>query len=85
MTYRLVREPLVSDDHLRVSFEAGLDPTRFPIPENDTAIRLSATDPFAIRGEANLTGITSYGVSLEYLFAVLPEVIRTIYQDLVVK
>ena len=65
--------------------QTRLDPTSLPIPEDNVAFTVPAADPLSIGGKSNLTRITSDGVSSEPLFAILPEIIRAVNQDLIVQ
>jgi hypothetical protein len=60
-------------------FEARLDASRLPIPENNITFPVSAANPFAIRREPNLASVTCNGVTREPFLAVLPEVVSAVY------
>jgi hypothetical protein len=68
-----------------MSLEARLDSTRLPIPENNIPFAVSATNPFPIRGEPNLTSVTCNGVTCEPFLPNLPEVVSAVYKNLIVK
>ena len=68
-----------------MGLQTRLDATSLPIPEDNVAFTISTADPLSIRGKSNLTCITSDGVSSEPLFAILPEIIRAVNQDLIVQ
>jgi len=68
-----------------MGLQTRLDATSFPIPEDDVAFTVSTTDPLSIGGKSNLTCITSDGVSSEPLFAILPEIVCAVNQDLIVQ
>jgi hypothetical protein len=68
-----------------MGLQTRLNATSLPVPENNVAFTVSTADPLSIGGKSNLTCITSDGVSSESLFAILPEVIRAVNQDLIVK
>ena len=68
-----------------MGLQTRLNATSLPVPENNVAFTGSATDPLFIGGKSNLTYITSDGVSSEWLFVILPEVISALNEDLIVK
>ena len=73
------------DDHLRMRAEARLDSARLPLPEDDVPFAVAAADPLAIWGEPDLTGVSGDGVTSETLVPRLTEVVRTIYENLVIQ
>lgn len=73
------------NDNFTVRLQPTLDFSILPIPENDIAISISRADPFSIRRESHLTCITGYSVTSKTFFAVLPEVVRGINEDLIVQ
>jgi hypothetical protein len=59
-------------------FEARLDASRLPVPENNVTFTVSAADPFPVRREPNLASVTCNGVTCEAFLAVLPEVLSAV-------
>lgn len=84
-THSLVRQPFMSDDDLRVRSQTTLDPARLPIPEHDIPVRVTARDPFPVRRESDLTGVSCDGMTRKALLPVLAEVFGGVDDDLVVQ
>ena len=61
-----------------MGLQTRLNATSLPVPENNVAFTVSATDPLSIGGKSNLTRIASDGVPSESLLAILSEVIRAV-------
>lgn len=80
-----MRQPLVSDDHLAMRLQPRLDAAGLPVPEHNVTLPISTAYPFAVGGEPHLTGITGNRVSSEPLLSVLPEVVCTVDEDLVIQ
>ncbi len=73
------------NDDLGVGSDPGLDPPGFPIPENDISIRIPARYPLSIWTESDLASVPSDGVAREAFFAILPEVLGGVDDDLIVQ
>ena len=72
-------------DNFRMRLQPRLDPPSLPVPEHDIPLAVTAADPLSVRRKSDLTGVSRHRVPRESLLAVLPEVIRVVYEDLVVK
>jgi hypothetical protein len=68
-----------------MSPESRLDAARFPVPENNITVPVTATDPFSVWREADLACIPCDRVSREPLVSGLSEVIGAIYQYLIIE
>ena len=74
----------MSDHHLIVSLQTGLNPTRLPVPEHNVPTTIAAAYPFPIWRESYLTRVTGDRVPRKHLFPVLTEVVGAINQYLIV-
>ncbi len=59
--------------------------TRFPVPKYEIAFTIAAAHPLAIGRKPNLASVASNGMSCETFLAVLAEIIRTVYQYLIIQ
>ena len=75
----------MSNDDLLVSRQTTLYPACLPIPEHDVTGAISAANPFPVRREANLTGVTGDRMPREALLPVLTEVVGAVDEDLVIE
>lgn len=75
----------MGNNYLGMATQPALDVPIFPVPEYDVSLGISRTDPSPIRREANLTSVPCDTVSGKALFAILPEIIRRINEDLIIK
>ena len=73
------------NDNFGMSLHARLDPTSLPVPEDNVAFSITATYPFTIRGETNLTCISSHGMTCKPLLPILAEVICAVYENLIIQ
>jgi hypothetical protein len=75
----------VRNDYFIVCFQTRLYPASLPVPEYDVPSAVAATDPFSIRRKPDLASITGNRMPCKCLFPILSEIVRTVYQNLVVE
>lgn len=75
----------MGDDYLRMRLQPRLNPPALPVPEYDVALPIATADPLAVRRKPDLAGITGDGMTSKPFFPVLPEVVRTVNEDLIVE
>lgn len=73
------------DDYLRMCLQPRLNPPALPVPEYDVALPIATADPLPVRRKPDLAGIAGDGVSSKPFLPVLPEVVRTVNEDLIVE
>lgn len=74
----------MSYHNLGVRLQSRLDFARLPLPEYKVSSTISTADPLAVRRKPYLASITSNRVACKPLVPRLPEVIGTVYKDLIV-
>jgi hypothetical protein len=68
-----------------MSLQSRFDSSRLPIPEYNVACSVATAYPLAVGGKPDLTSIACYRMARKPLFAILPEVVCAVNQNLIIK
>ena len=80
-----MRKPLVGYDNFLMGSQSRFDSPGLPLPEYYISFSVTATYPFSVGWKPNLAGITRNRMPSKSFLTILTEIIRTIYQYLVVE
>ena len=75
----------MGNDYLGMGPQAGLYAACLPLPKHNITLSIATADPLAVGRKSHLACVTRDRVSGEPLISCLPEVVRAVHQNLVIK